>query len=115
MDVRSDALEELRRQFVQHGWPSDYVVPPGLTRLSVRGGCLMKWHGHKVSMLCLNAPPDHGVWLYVVEDAALPDAPAHATPRFAMEGGLATASWSEKHKTYLLAAEGDEVFLRTLL
>jgi hypothetical protein len=115
MDVRSDSLEELRRQFVQHGWPSDYVVPPGLTRLSVRGGCLTKWHRHKVSMLCLNSPPDHGVWLYVIERTALPDAPAQPTAQFAAEGKLATASWSENGKTYFLAAEGDEAFLRTLL
>jgi hypothetical protein len=115
LDVQSDSLDELRRQFVQHGWPSDYVVPPGLTRLNVRGGCLMKWHEHKVSMLCLNSAERHGVWLYVVERRALPDAPAQPKPQFAMEGNLATASWSENDKAYLLAAEGNEAFLRTLL
>jgi hypothetical protein len=32
-----------------------------------------------------------------------------------MEGNLATASWSEDGKTYLLTAEGNEAFLRKLL
>lgn len=115
LDVQSASLDELRQQFVQKGWPSDYTVPPALTKLGVRGGCLTKWQEHKVSMLCLSAPDRHGVWLYVIERAALPDAPAQPTPQIAMQGGLATASWSEGDKTYLLAAEGDEAFLRTLL
>jgi hypothetical protein len=55
------------------------------------------------------------VWLYVIERTALPDPPRESTPQLATEGSLATANWSEGGKTYLLAAEGNEDFLRTLL
>ena len=115
LDVKSSSLDELRQQFVRNGWPSDYSVPLGLTKLAVRGGCLMKWQEHKVSMLCLSAPDGRGVWLYVVPRAALPNAPAQSTPQIATEDDYATASWSEGDKTYLLAAKGNEAFLRTLL
>lgn len=115
LDVKSTSLDELRQQFVRNGWPSDYAVPAGLTKLAVRGGCLTKWKEHKVSMLCLRAPDRHGVWLYVTERAALPGAPSQSTPQFATQDNIATASWSEGDKTYLLAAEGNEAFLRTLL
>ena len=115
LDVKSTSLDELRQQFVRNGWPSDYAVPPGLTTLAVRGGCLTKWNNHKVSMLCLSAADNHKVWLYVIAHSAVSDAPSQSTPRIATEYNLSTASWSEGNKTYLLTAEGNEVFLRSLL
>ncbi len=115
LDVKSDSLDQLRQQFARNEWPSDYTVPAGLTKLIVRGSCLTKWQNHKVSMLCLKSADQHGVWLYVIEQRALPDAPKQSTPQLKIEGTLATASWSEDGKTYLLAAEGNESFLHTLL
>jgi len=115
LDVKSDSFDTLRQQFASNGWPSDYTVPAGLTKLVVRGGCLTKWENHKVSMLCLKSADQHGVWLYVIEQKALPDAPKQATPQLKPEGTIATASWSKDGKTYLLTAEGSEQFLRTLL
>jgi len=115
LDVQSDSFDELRQQFARNGWPADYTVPSGLSKLGVRGGCLMNWRDHKVSMLCLSGPDHHDAWLYVVERAAVSGAPKQSTPQVAPAGGLITASWSEGRKTYLLAAQGDESFLRTLL
>ena len=114
-DIRSDSFDVLRQQFVRNGWPSDYVVPPHIAELGVEGGCLMRWREHKVSMLCLRAPNHRGVWLCIIERAALPDGPKQSVPQIAVTDGLPTASWTENGKTYLLIAEGDEPFLRTLL
>ncbi|HUI07668.1 MAG TPA: hypothetical protein VL486_11765 [Verrucomicrobiae bacterium] len=115
LDIKSFSLDELRQVFASNGWPSDYTVPPGLTELAVRGGCLTKWNEHKVSMLCLTAANDHKVWLFVVARSALSDAPAQSTPKIATQDIFCTASWSESNKTYLLVAEGDEPFVRSLL
>ncbi|HUK81872.1 MAG TPA: hypothetical protein VLZ12_04490 [Verrucomicrobiae bacterium] len=52
-------------------------------------------------------------WLFVVKRADLPDAPI--TPAFAQHGKIVTASWTADGLTYILATEGDEAFLRTLL
>jgi hypothetical protein len=115
LDVHSDSFDELRQQFARNGWPADYTVPSGLSKLNVRGGCLMNWRSHKVSMLCLGGPDHHDAWLYVVERAAVSGAPRQSTPVVAPAGGLITASWSDRGKIYVLAAQGDEAFLRTLL
>ena len=115
LDVQSDNLDELRQQFASKGWPADYNVPEGLTKLIVRGGCLTKWQDHKVSMLCLKSSDQHGVWLYVIDQKALPDAPKQSVPQLRTEGTLTTASWTKNGKMYLLAAQGNEEFLRTLL
>ncbi|HUK81877.1 MAG TPA: hypothetical protein VLZ12_04515 [Verrucomicrobiae bacterium] len=115
LDVQSASFDELRQQFASNGWPSDYTVPSGLAKLGVRGGCLMNWRGHKVSMLCLRGPDHHDAWLYVIKRAALSNAPKQSALQVAMVGRLMTASWSEGAKTYVLAAQGDEAFLRSLL
>jgi hypothetical protein len=116
VNIHSETLDELRQEFARKDWPSQYIVPAGLAKLHVEGGYLMKWNGHKVSMLCLNAPGDHDVWLYVIARDALPkDSPCHAEPELAQIGKLITASWSDNTNTYLLATEGDAAFVRPLL
>jgi hypothetical protein len=115
LDVHSSSFDELRQQFARSGWPSDYTVPSGLSKLNVKGGCLMNWRDHKVSMLCLAGPDHHDAWLYVIDRAGLSGAPKRPTPLVAQAGGLMTASWSDRGKIYVLAAQGDEAFLRSLL
>ena len=113
MDLRADNFDALRQRFVKDGWPSDYVVPSGLTRLSVNGGCECQWRGNKVSLLCLRAK-DHDVWLFVAERSAVWNAPS-TSPIFAHEGRIATVSWTAGHLTYVLATEGDEAELKSYL
>jgi hypothetical protein len=110
LDLHSESFDELRENFAKNGYPSDYVVPPGLKNIAVEGGCLRQWHGHKVSLVCLEAK-DHDVWLFVAESK---DVPA-ATPMFAKDGKITTASWTAGHLTYLLATEGDEAELKSYL
>ena len=113
MDLRTENLDALRQAFIQSGWPSDYVVPLGLKQLMVEGGCQSRWRNHKVSLLCLEAK-DHDVWLLVIERDDVWGAPPKK-PVFAKEGGIATASWTSGHLTYILATAGDEVELKSLL
>jgi uncharacterized membrane protein YbaN (DUF454 family) len=113
MEVRADNFDALRERFSKDGWPADYVLPPGLTRLTVEGGCRSQWRGQKVSLLCLQAG-DHDVWLCVIDRSAVWHEPGNS-PVFAREGRIATASWTSGHLTYLLATEGDEAELKSYL
>jgi hypothetical protein len=113
LDLHSENFDDLRQNFAKNGYPSDYVLPPGLKQLHVEGGCLRQWHGHKVALVCLEAK-DHDVWLFVEEKAKEPDAPC-ASPVFAKDGKITTASWSEGHLTYVLATEGDDAELKSYL
>ena len=113
LDLHSESLSELRENFTKNGYPSDYVVPPGLKNIAVEGGCLRRWHDHKVSLLCMEAK-DHDVWLFVAENQAVPDAPP-AAPVFAKTGKIATASWTAGGLIYILATEGDVAELKSYL
>ena len=113
LDVKTGNFEEFRQALAQNNSPSIPALPPALAKLELEGGCLMNWHGHKVTLICLEAK-DHDVWLFVAERQSLPDAPP-ATPVFAKTGKITTASWTADHLTYILATEGDEAELKGYL
>ena len=110
LDLHSESFDGLRENFTKNGYPSDYVLPPGLKNITVEGGCLRHWHDHKVSLVCMEAK-DHDVWLFVAE--SVPEAPAQ--PVFSKTGKITTASWTGGHLTYILATEGDEAELKRYL
>jgi len=113
LDVKSDKFEDLRQAAVKSGSPSIPALPPALAKLRLEGGCLLNWHGHKVTLVCMEAK-DHDVWLFVADSKTLPDTPP-ATPVFAKDGKITTASWMAGPLTYILATEGDEAELRSYL
>jgi len=115
LSAETDELEGLRRFFAKIAWPSDYEVPGPLQSVPVEGGTALEWRDHRVSLLCLEYREHEDIWLFVIDRSAHPDPPAAQAPQFLKVGKLMTASWSEGDLTYLLVAEGDEVFLRGYL
>src|SRR5262245_39194604 len=91
MTVVTADPDVLRRHLAAAQGPADYALPPGLRMLSLEGGLVVDWFGHKVSMLCFtqddkqdkDANEDRDVWLFVVNHDALPDTPASEVPQFA--------------------------------
>ena len=74
-----------------------------------------KWHGKKISLVCVQAGDDKDIFVFVVPRSVLPDAPATETPQFASVGGMMTAAWSVGDQLYLLASHADEELLRRYL
>lgn len=114
-DVSGKSFDELRQAFVELQWPSNYVVPPALEPVRVLGGCALRWHDEKVSMLCLQSRDYKKLWLFVARRAAFPNAPQTSTPQFASAGELMTATWSQGDESYLLSIEGTEADLKKYL
>lgn len=113
LDLKTESFDETRAGFAKHGYPADYVLPPGLNSLACEGGCLRQWRGHSVALVCTEAK-EHDVWLFVVNDEAVPDAPP-AAPVFEKTGKITTASWTAGGLIYILATEGDETELESYL
>ena len=114
MSVRASNFDQLRQILAERHWPSDFIVPDRLRNVTVIGGSALEWKGHKVALACMQ---DHrrGLWLFVVENAAFHNAPESETPKIQMVRDSPTAIWSQQGKTYLLASQGDESFLRKYL
>ena len=123
--VASADPDVLRHYLATVHAPTDYTLPRGLHTLSLEGGLVLDWFGHKVSMLCFvledggqqdkEEDGDHDVWFFVVRRAALPDAPVSEVPHLAPVHGLHTASWSRGDNTYVLATRGVRDTLEQLL
>ena len=101
--------------------PADFSLPAGLKTAGVAGCVVFTWEGGPVSMICFKSgrPLPRGdqsnLWLFVANRKTLANPPAAGPPVFARVNKATTASWTEDGKTYLLAAVGDEAFLRKYL
>jgi hypothetical protein len=104
------------RQFLaQNHGHDDYVLTPALEQVPAEGCALVDWHGRRVSLICLDRGSENDLFLFVIDHAALPDAPVQSSPQFASAGAMATATWTRGDRTYLLVVKGDAEQLRKYL
>jgi hypothetical protein len=101
--------------------PDNYALSPGLKTAALVGCAVSSWQGNPVSMICFKTgrpmPPgdQSDLWLFVTSRKSVSSAPASSEPVFARVNKATTASWSDDHNTYVLAAVGDEALLRKYL
>ncbi len=115
MMLETNDLNQIRDFLAKNQAQADYKLTPALEKTPAEGCSILNWHGHKVSLLCFDLGNDNDLWLFVIDRTALPDAPVTESPQFTSIGKMATASWSQGDKTYLLAVVGDEERLRKYL
>jgi hypothetical protein len=110
MDVLTNDLAAVRQYLAANGAPVNFTVPAALERLPLTGGGLLRWRGHKVSMVCFDRGDQQMLFLFVVDRSAVKEAPPPA-PQLAKVSKLQTASWTRDNRAYLLAGpEGSEPF-----
>jgi hypothetical protein len=119
MDLQTNDAEQIRAFLRQQQAPADYAFSGPLQKAALIGCAVEGWQSGKVSMICLGtgAPPIAGgkndLWLFVVDQKSVADAPKDSQPHFDRVNRLATAAWSEQGKLYLLATTADEGVLRS--
>jgi hypothetical protein len=121
MDLMTNNPEPIRAYLAQNQAPADYVLPTALQNAAITGCAVEGWQNVKVSMICFRTgrplPPNQSsdLWLFVVDRAALKNAPAAGPPRFTAVNRLITAVWTQGDKVYLLGTEGDESMIRKFI
>jgi len=113
MPLMTNDLGAIREYVKARNGHGDYELTPGLARLPGTGAVVFPWHSRTVSLVCLNGGKGKDVFLFVVNRKDLADSPS--SQQVETIGKLATASWAQQDKIYVLATKGDEVFLRSLL
>jgi hypothetical protein len=111
MDIHSGDMDEVRTYLRNQNAPADYRLPPRIETVPVVGGGRLTWQDRPVSMVCFNRGDGELLFLFVIEQAALPDSPG-AEPEFAQVNRLMTASWTAENRAYILAGELGEADLR---
>jgi len=121
MDLATNDLAQIKDHFTQTAAPADYILPAPLAQAAATGCAVKDWNGAKVSMICFatGRPLPQGLpgdlWLFVVDRAAVTDAPDSATPQISKINNVTVATWTENGKMYLLGVQGDEAMLRKYL
>ncbi len=114
MDLVTNDMRQVRQLMAKGGAPADYAVTPGLEKLSLTGGGILRWQNHPVAMVCFDRGDNQMLFLFVLSRAAFPNPPSE-TPRLAKVNQLLTASWSSGDKTYVLAGPEEADFVRKYL
>lgn len=121
MQLETNNLESIRLFLKEHGTPGDFVASAGLAQATATGCLTVPWHGRQAAMICfktgrpLSPGQSSDLWFFIIDQAALPDAPKTETPQIASVNQVTTASWTRLGKIYVLAVEGDEALLRKYL
>lgn len=109
MDLVTNDMRQVRQFLAHRGAPADYQVTPGLEKLRLTGTGVLRWRSNPVSMVCFNRGDDQMLFLFVMDRSALKDPPT-AKAHLAKVADLATASWSQGDKIYLLAGPAEAEF-----
>jgi hypothetical protein len=114
MDIHTSDAQKVRQYMQSRGAPADYVLPPGLQQVAVKGGGLLRWEGRPVSMVCFDRGNKQLLYLFVVNRSGVKDPPPE-TIEVTRVKKLTTASWSSGDKTYVLATQEDPNTIRKYL
>ncbi len=121
MHLETNNLASIRAFLTAQGAPGDFISPAGLSQATGTGCLTVPWQGSRVAMICFKtgrplAPGQSSdLWLFVVDHAVVPDAPRTESPLMATVNTVRTASWTRQGRTYVLAVEGDEAWLKRFL
>jgi hypothetical protein len=118
MDLETSSQREIRTYLDRKG-RGDYVLPASLEEIATTGCKVLRWHDKPVTMICFNSGTKAGttspdLFLFVIDRQNVTSPPSDSA-QFSERGSLATAGWAKGDKVYLLAAAGDEAFLKKYL
>jgi len=121
MDLATNNPAQIRAFLAESSAPADFVLPAPLEKTATTGCAIESWQGAKVSMICFRTgkplPPlqQSDLWLFVIDRAAVKNAPPAGARQFVRVNKLMTVTWTHGDKLYVLGMEGDEQTLRQYL
>jgi hypothetical protein len=115
LELESRDLERIQTWLSRTDAPADVSVPPGLSTLEPVGCRVLFFRGQKVTLICFRRGGTKLAHLLVLDRLALQGLSSDGVPVFAQEGEWMTATWNEKGRIYLLAAQGDRALLERYL
>ena len=107
---------QIRQWLGRHSAPEDFIVPAKLNGKSSVGCRVFAWNGQKVSLVCFKLENKKVAHLFVMDRSALTKLPGGGAVQFqTTRNGIATASWSDARRIYIVAMEQGEQDLKRLL
>ena len=107
-------MAQIRQYLATNNAPSDYVLPSRLAELPAMGAGVLSWQGERASMVCLDSGAQGTLFLFIVDKTSV-KRPPRDRPEFAQVNRLATMSWTQDGKAYVLAGHGGRDWLQQFL
>lgn len=114
MDVVTTNIAEIETFLQEKKAPARDLRPGQLASLQPIGAGILSWQGRRVSMVCLNGGGRGTLFLFVADASAVDKAPKSGQS-IEQISTLATVSWQQNGKVYVLAGEMDAGALRHYL
>ena len=111
MDRLTNDMTDLKNFLSSKGRPTQFVLPPELAKVPLKGGASLSWQGKPVSMVCFDWKGKETLYMFVLNEA-LANA---AAPQIKPVKNLSSATWSADGKTFILAGEISEPELAGLV
>ena len=105
-------LERIHDYLATHSGHTNYQLTASLEKLPGQGTAVLSWRKAAVSLICLEASDHRTLYLFITNRENLPNGPDTSSPQFAEVERLASASWTEGDKTYILMIKGDRAALQ---
>jgi hypothetical protein len=116
LDLHSADLVQIRGWLESHRAPEDFVLPASLNGRPSIGCRVFDWTGGKVSLICFQLENKKVAHLFVVDRSKLTKMAPGETPQFQTSvNGMATASWADDSRIYIVAMKRGEQDLKELL
>jgi len=110
MDLETNDVAQVRSFLAAQRAPADFVLPAALAQPPAVGCGVLSWQGKPVTMVCfrtgrpLEAGSKSDLFLFVIAGKDVKGSADLAEKQFAKVSDLATASWRDGDKVYVLAA-----------
>lgn len=115
MDMETNNLAAIRQYLDQHRGHGDYALPAGLQNVTSTGCKIFSSRSKHVSLICFASTNRTDLYFFVINRSDVSNPPPQDAPQIARIGSWTSASWSKGDKTYILAGDGDETFVRRYL
>lgn len=115
LDLQTSDLDQIRLWLGGHSAPENFAIPGKLNGKSSVGCRVFQWNGQKVSLVCFELGNKKVAHLFVMDRSAPTNSPGESRPQFqTARNGIATASWSDARRIYIVALVAGEQDLKRL-
>ena len=115
LDLQTTNMVQIREWLATQSAPEGFVIPAKLNEKSRVGCRVFSWNDQKVSLICFELGNNKTAHLFVMDRSALGNLPGN-TPKIQISSnGIATATWSDPKRVYVVALKNGEDDLKRLL
>jgi hypothetical protein len=115
LEMRSTDLSELMTWLQTTHAISGITIPEKVKSMEPMGCRTLRFRGNDVELICFRRSNGRLLHLFVADRFAFPRLPGRDRAEFSAQGEWMTAAWTDGEHAYLMAVQGDQPVLESLL